>query len=67
MEQIQKNKRALLIDLDGTLVNTESLDDISMQRVLKGNGLSLKFKEFIGCTLDEYIASITVDNKLKQK
>jgi phosphoglycolate phosphatase len=67
MEQIQKNKKALLIDLDGTLVDTEKLDDLVMLKVLKENGSSKKFKAFIGCTLDEYIDSITLDNKLKQK
>jgi len=59
--------KALLFDLDGTIVDTERLDDIAMQIVLKENGLSTKFKAFIGCTLDEYIASINIDNKLKQK
>jgi len=59
--------KALLFDLDGTLVDTERLDDIAMQRVLKRNGLSIKFKEFIGCTLDEYINSIITNNKLQQK
>lgn len=59
--------KALLFDLDGTIVDTERLDDIAMQMVLKENGLSTKFKAFIGCTLDEYIASITIDYQLKQK
>ncbi|HJX50879.1 hypothetical protein A3K73_07285 [Candidatus Pacearchaeota archaeon RBG_13_36_9] len=59
--------KALLFDLDGTLVDTEKLDDLVMQRILKKNGLSMKFKAFIGCTLEEYVSSITADNKLKQK
>lgn len=61
------NMKALLFDLDGTLVDTEKLDDVAMQRVLKENGLPIKFKAFIGCTLEEYVTSITIDNKLKQK
>ncbi len=59
--------KALLFDLDGTLVDTEKLDDLAMQRVLKKNGLSREFRAFIGCTLDEYVSSITMDKKLKQK
>jgi len=61
------NMKALLFDLDGTLVDTEKLDDLAMRRVLKRNGLSIKFRDFVGCTLDEYLVSITSEKKLRQK
>ena len=58
--------KAILLDLDGTLVDTEKLDDITMQKVLKTNGL-LKSKKFIGYTLEEYVKAITKDKKFQNK
>ncbi len=59
-------KKAILIDLDGTLVDTESLDDLAMTRVLKNNGFALK-ESFIGCTLEEYILKITRNKRIQKK
>jgi HAD superfamily hydrolase (TIGR01509 family) len=58
--------KVLLFDLDGTLVNTEHLDDVAMKIALEKNGLPM-LKEFIGCTLDEYISAVTKDKKLHEK
>lgn len=64
--EISEEKKAILVDLDGTIVDTEKLDDIAMQIVLKRNRI-LHVKKFIGCTLDKYIENTTKDTKLQEK
>jgi beta-phosphoglucomutase len=58
--------KALLFDLDGTLVDTEKLDDMAMWKILKKIGISSN-KKFIGCTLKEYIQGITKDKSLQER
>jgi len=64
--EILKGKKAILVDLDGTIVDTEKLDDAAMQAILKKNGI-LFAKKFIGCTLKEYVKDATKDKKLQAK
>jgi len=58
--------KALLFDLDGTLVNTQKFDEKIINKILRKYNLKYK-QRFIGYSLEEYIKKITNDKNLQKK
>ena len=58
--------KALLFDLDGTLVNTEKLDEKIFKKIFKIYGIQ-PAKKFSGYSLDEYMKEMVKDPKLQKR